>query len=88
MHCRRFLPMLSRRDMLVKCANGFGAVALAGLLHDQAPAQQTPANPLTPRPSHFRPGHAASSFSIWTAGHPNWIRSIPSRAWLANTASA
>ena len=30
MHCQRFLPPpLSRRDMLLRCAGGFGAVALA-----------------------------------------------------------
>jgi hypothetical protein len=33
MHCRRFTPRpLTRRDMLQRCANGFGAVALAALL--------------------------------------------------------
>jgi hypothetical protein len=30
--------MLSRRDMLVRCANGFGAVALASLLSEEARA--------------------------------------------------
>jgi hypothetical protein len=30
--------MLTRRDMLVRCANGFGAVALASLLSDEAHA--------------------------------------------------
>src|SRR5437762_1816915 len=36
-HCRRFQPApLSRRDMLRRCANGFGAVALAALLQDRA----------------------------------------------------
>ncbi len=34
MHCRRFFQPLTRRDMLRRCANGFGAVALAGLLHE------------------------------------------------------
>jgi hypothetical protein len=33
MHCGRFhLPPLTRRDMLQRCANGFGAVALASLM--------------------------------------------------------
>jgi hypothetical protein len=36
-HCRRFAPPpLSRRQMLSHCANGFGAVALAGLLADRS----------------------------------------------------
>jgi Protein of unknown function (DUF1501) len=39
MHCGRFLPPpMTRRDMLRHCANGFGAVALAGLLADNARA--------------------------------------------------
>ncbi len=37
MHCRRFLaPPLTRRDMLLRCANGFGAVALAALLAEDS----------------------------------------------------
>ena len=33
MHCRRFIDSpLTRRDMLLRCANGFGMVALAALL--------------------------------------------------------
>jgi hypothetical protein len=32
MHCRRFMPApLTRRQMLVRCANGFGALALSAL---------------------------------------------------------
>ena len=35
--CGRMLrPMMSRREMLVRCANGFGAVALSALLQDRA----------------------------------------------------
>src|SRR3954468_24461460 len=37
MHCRRFIDTpLTRRAMLAGCANGFGAVALASLLADEA----------------------------------------------------
>jgi hypothetical protein len=32
MHCRRFARPLTRREMLLRCADGFGAVALAALL--------------------------------------------------------
>jgi hypothetical protein len=36
MHCRRFIPRpLTRRDMLLRCANGFGAVALTALLAEE-----------------------------------------------------
>ena len=37
MHCGQFQPRpLSRRQMLARCANGFGAMALTALLGDRA----------------------------------------------------
>ena len=37
MHCRRFVdPGLTRRDMLLRCGNGFGALAAAALLRQPA----------------------------------------------------
>ncbi len=37
MHCRRFLsPGLNRREMLLRCSSGFGALALAALLREPA----------------------------------------------------
>ncbi|HLJ91975.1 MAG TPA: DUF1501 domain-containing protein [Gemmataceae bacterium] len=40
MHCGRFIvPPLTRRQMLLRCANGFGAVALAALLAEEAAAE-------------------------------------------------
>lgn len=38
MHCRRFHSPLTRREMLVRCANGFGAVALSALLAEEGRA--------------------------------------------------
>jgi hypothetical protein len=38
-HCRRFHRPLSRREMLLRCANGFGAVALAALLAEESGGQ-------------------------------------------------
>jgi Protein of unknown function (DUF1501) len=35
MHCRRFQRPLSRRQMLLGCANGFGAVAFAALMSEE-----------------------------------------------------
>ncbi|HYT93776.1 MAG TPA: DUF1501 domain-containing protein [Gemmataceae bacterium] len=36
-HCGRFLPTpLTRREMLLRCANGFGAVALTALMAERA----------------------------------------------------
>ena len=58
MHCRQFAPPpVSRREMLGRCANGFGAVALAALLGERAFGGeiegQTAPRPLVPRPTHF-----------------------------------
>src|SRR5881392_2909679 len=53
MHCHRFIPRpLTRRQMLARCANGFGAVALTALLGDRAFAADSP---MSPRPSHAIP---------------------------------
>ena len=61
-HCGRFMsPPLTRREMLGRCAGGFGAVALATLWADEdfsgrtarGGAPSRPLNPLLPRPPHF-----------------------------------
>jgi hypothetical protein len=60
MHCRRFLPgSVSRRQMLVRAANGFGAVALTALMGDDAFGRSIThdsrvVGPLAPRPPHFK----------------------------------
>src|SRR5579884_2109755 len=60
-HCGRFISApLTRRQMLSRCASGFGAVALAALLDDRA-FGATPApdayshGPFAPRSPHFQP---------------------------------
>jgi hypothetical protein len=51
-HCGRFIdPPLTRRDMLSRCAGGFGLVALAALAAEGAAASAP--EPLAPRPPHF-----------------------------------
>jgi hypothetical protein len=80
MHCRRYLPLLSRRDMLCKCANGFGAVALAGLLHEQA--RSAPANPLAPRPPHYA-AKARSVIFLYMDGGPSQMDSFDPKPRLA-----
>ncbi|HZT78657.1 MAG TPA: DUF1501 domain-containing protein [Gemmataceae bacterium] len=81
MHCRRFLTApLSRRDMLLRCANGFGAVALAALLGDPAygatPGPNAPGSPgkdpLAPRPPHFKP-KANSVIFLFMDGGPSQV---------------
>ena len=77
MHCRRFIaPPISRRDMLARCANGFGAVALATLLDDPAYgadiAPRSDADPMSPKPSHF-PAKARSVIFLFMDGGPSQV---------------
>jgi hypothetical protein len=59
MHCRHFVPPpLSRRDMLLRCASGFGAVALSALLREPAFGAvlgEAPAGPMDIKPGHHPP---------------------------------
>ncbi|MDX1933415.1 MAG: DUF1501 domain-containing protein [Capsulimonadales bacterium] len=50
--CHRFLRPRTRREMLSDCASGFGMLALASLLSEEAMAAD---NPLAPRKPHFPP---------------------------------
>jgi hypothetical protein len=61
MHCGRFLrPSLSRREMLIRSANGFGAVAWAALMGEEEFGGSLAAQPMvrdgdpsSPRPPHY-----------------------------------
>src|SRR4249920_834346 len=72
MHCRRFqkLPQ-TRREMLQQAASGFGAVALAALLAEDAPAATTgPQDPFSPRKPHFPP-RARNVIFLYMDGGPS-----------------
>lgn len=75
MHCRQFLAApQSRREMLTRCANGFGAVALTSLLSEAAfgaPATSR-RDPLAPRPTHF-PAKAKSVIFLFMDGGPSQV---------------
>ena len=74
-HCRRFLPTpLSRREMLGRCASGFGAVALSSLLADdrRAEARSTSLNPLAPKKPHFEP-KVKSVIFLYMDGGPSQV---------------
>lgn len=75
-HCGRFAPRaLSRRQMLLQCANGFGAVALATMLGEQASAADatsTAKNPFAPRPTHY-PAKAKSVIFLYMDGGPSQV---------------
>src|SRR5689334_7157654 len=81
MHCNRFIPRpLTRREMLLRCANGFGAVALASLLSQDAAADSSSianrklqiANSLSPRSSHFTATDRAVIF-LYMDGGPSQL---------------
>jgi hypothetical protein len=67
----------SRRDFLRRAGNGFGVVALAGLLQQErllapAAAAVTGPNPLAPRPSHFS-ARARSVIWLFINGGPSQV---------------
>jgi Protein of unknown function (DUF1501) len=85
MHCRKFIaPPLCRRDMLLSCASGFGALALTALLREpafggvlgEAPAHVAPstaaASPLATRPGHFA-AKARSVIFLYMDGGPSQV---------------
>ena len=80
MHCGRFAEVpIDRRAMLARCANGFGAVALAALLGDRAygadgadSPPQTGFDPLTPRGTHFA-AKAKNVIFLFMDGGPSQV---------------
>ncbi len=82
MHCGKYIaPALTRRDLLRRCANGFGAVALTSLLNDRAYGAtaapvtgiaSTTRNPMQPKPTHFAP-KAKSVIFLYMDGGPSQV---------------
>jgi hypothetical protein len=67
MHCGRFLGTpLTRRDMLWRCANGFGAVALAALAAEEANGSAAGGAP------HFR-ARARNVIFLYMDGGPSQV---------------
>ena len=66
---------LTRREMLRRCAGGFGAVALAALMGEpgvrRGPCTARP-SPLAPRPPHF-PARARSVIFLYMDGGPSQV---------------
>src|SRR5437868_14696758 len=88
MHCQRFQAApLTRRQMLLQCANGFGAVALASLLADptygKSSAPDVPdKNPLASRPAHF-PAKAMHVIFLFMDGGPSQMDTFDPKPRLA-----
>jgi hypothetical protein len=53
MSCNRFSRSVNRRQMLLASATGFGHLALAAMLGEQARAESGNASPLAPKMPHF-----------------------------------
>ncbi|HEY2892614.1 MAG TPA: DUF1501 domain-containing protein, partial [Pirellulales bacterium] len=90
MHCGRYQPLaLTRREMLARCANGFGAAALAALAIDPAYAATTASasgqaglNPFAPRTSHYRP-RAKNVIFLFMDGGPSQVDTFDPKPRLA-----
>src|SRR5439155_18464398 len=67
---------LSRRQLLLRCANGFGAVALTALLTERtygSLVEPSPiANALAPQPAHH-PARATSVIFLYMDGGPSQV---------------
>ena len=92
MHCGRYQSAsLSRRDMLRRCANGFGAVALAALAAEPAygatvgepdVAPSARLNPFAPRAAHFA-ARAKSVIFLFMDGGPSQVDTFDPKPRLA-----
>src|SRR5579859_323904 len=73
MHCGRFEPApLTRREMLQRCASGFGAVALAAMWADTADTAVAHAIAPPPRGLHL-PARARNVIFLYMDGGPSQV---------------
>src|SRR5438552_3517701 len=84
--CRAFSHPLTRREMLLRTANGFGAVALTSLMTEKAFGgllQPAPAaNPLAPRSGHH-PATATRVIFLYMDGGPSQVDTFDPKPRLA-----
>src|SRR5713226_4469453 len=78
MHCGCFSTPLTRRDMLLRCANGFGSVALAMLL-----AEEGRGSPDGKKPIRHHPAKAASVIFLYMDGGPSQVDTFDYKPLLA-----
>jgi len=77
-HCGNFVPRaLTRREMLARCASGFGAIALTALLSEKAfgsvvSTNSEPHNSLAPRPPQFA-ARARQVIFLYMDGGPSQV---------------
>ncbi len=65
-------PAVTRRDVLVRAAHGFGSIALASLLDPPALAAVQRVNPMAAKPPNF-PAKAKSVIFLYMVGGPSHI---------------
>jgi hypothetical protein len=83
MHCRRYLSSpVSRREMLLRAANGFGGLALSCLLGREADAARGSHSPMEPRVPHYRP-RARSVIFLFMDGGVSQVDSFDPKPRLA-----
>ena len=81
-HCGRYLPApLSRRQMLRRCAGGFGAVALAALMADRSYGADAAPGPFAARPPHY-PAKARSVIFLFMEGGVSHVDSFDPKPLL------
>ena len=72
----------SRREMLCRAANGFGALAFAALAHAEAAGNPRTLNPMAARPPHFKP-RARSVIFLYMDGGPSQVDTFDAKPRLA-----
>lgn len=85
MKCNKFQAVTSRRDLLRVSANGFGMMALAGLLGREAQAAASSASkvgPLSVRPPHYTP-RAKRVIFLFMHGGPSQVDTFDPKPALA-----
>jgi hypothetical protein len=84
MHCQNYVAApVTRRQMLRQCANGFGAVALAALLSEEAHGGRASAElPLAARPPQFKT-KARNVIFLFMDGGPSQLDSFDPKPRLA-----
>ncbi|MCY4595291.1 MAG: DUF1501 domain-containing protein [Bryobacterales bacterium] len=76
---------VTRRDMLCRAANGFGAIALQHLLARDARAASAAVNPLRAKPPHF-PASAESVIFVFNVGAPSSMDTFDPKPMLEQRA--
>lgn len=67
-----FLQPITRRQMLTRCSAGFGMLALAALMGEEAIAADSAKNPLAPKKPHF-PARAKRIIFLFMHGGPSQV---------------